>query len=666
MTQRRKQPPGRRITLDDIPEPTVTRRPGMRSHLREQAKPHYAMAGFTMVGGVVHAISTATGQPATVAMAVALIVVAVTLTVWRFRRRWRIALAAAAWLVWVAASGLDWTTFAAMTTTGCLLALGHLRDHRIPIPPEAKPEPEPVDTLSYPMLWARNNADGGALPETYLSNGQEIKTGLRYDLYLRPGRQSLGKAQNALAELRTGLRLLPTQDLILEQHPRLDESVISLTIVRQSKVLTAAQPWTGGTYDREAGTIAIGPYVDGEGVAVWLMHGDNRLFGGFFVGSTGSGKSRQLESLALGLVDAGAVVWFGDPQHGASSPFLARRADWFARDTKGIYSMLCAAHGVKRLRQMENNLNDWEGWTPEQGRRPLIIIIDECHSALAVAEIQALVAELAREGGKVGIALILASQVATLDAFGGSGHSEAVRSSVVAGNLVLMRTKSRNTKGVLPGVNIDPSAFPRVPGYGYLVDDTGKRRSAPCRGYYLDDEGRDAAADALAWPDLDPSSAGAAGRRYASRRQQEATDRAALAETIALLASGQDLDEDVVAPFTSPPRPAPVGSASGPLQVVHFPRWSEYAAAFNAPAASSSSASTTSSTDSGRRTAVDVVFDLVSQGVSGPKELRERSGYSAKAVENALNALKDAGRVSNPRHGVWEPAREVAGQGAAR
>lgn len=63
---------------------------------------------------------------------------------------------------------------------------------------------------------------------------------------------------------------------------------------------------------------------------------------------------------------------------------------------------------------------------------------------------------------------------------------------------------------------------------------------------------------------------------------------------------------------------------------------------------------------SGRPTAVRVVWDLVAAGVSAPGDLQAQSGYSETAVRNALRELADAGRVHNPRHGVWEPVRQEA------
>lgn len=54
---------------------------------------------------------------------------------------------------------------------------------------------------------------------------------------------------------------------------------------------------------------------------------------------------------------------------------------------------------------------------------------------------------------------------------------------------------------------------------------------------------------------------------------------------------------------------------------------------------------------------VDVVYDLIADGVTSPGELEARSGYSETRVRNALKQLADEGKVYRVRLGVWEPAR---------
>lgn len=623
----------------------------MRYRLSKQTRPHYLLAGLAAGGATLGQLAAVT-DPATVAGTVLAAGAAGTGARWLARRgkpgrpgsvrQLAAGLAATCWCGWVAAAGgIDWTATAVLAVGGYAAALGWWRRHRLPDPPETLPpvvvEDDPNDPA---LLWAEHigGKSGDALPGSSLSGAEPIPTGVRYLLHLVPGRQTLAAAQNALPKLRTGLRLRRDQDLILEPHPDTDESIIRLTIVRQSRVLQVAQPWPGPAYNPSTGNIVLGPYVDGEGSAEWLLASDNRLYGGFVVGSTGSGKSRLLEALALGAAGgAGTVVWFGDPQGGASSPFLAGHADWVARDPKGIAAMLEAARKLKRLRQVENAYHEWEGWTPSQPRRGLLLVIDESHGPMADEKMRAAATELAREGGKVGIALVLASQVPTLDAFGGS---EALRSNVCAGNVVLMRIKSKQAKSVLPGVDVDPSGFPRVPGYGFLVDDTGTRRSAPFRGFYLDDQTRDHAAAQVAWPELDTMGTKAVGGGYQHRREREQSDKEALGAALAALARGEDV------PALTAARPVLI-AAAGP-KVHPFPTWPP------ASATSSEQATAPEAGDgAGPRTAVEAVHELLAAGITSPKELRERSQYSEKSVENALQKLAERGQAQRVKHGVW-------------
>lgn len=619
--------------------------------LRAQAMPHYALAGLAASGTVAGWIGPAVATPGTAGATVA---AAGAAGAWMWaRRRGRQALlagiGAACWCGWTTAAGMSWDALAVLAVGGYAAALPWWRRHRLADPPEhTLPTVAEVDAMDPARLWAEHVAvSGGPLPDSWLTTPEPTKTGVRYELHTVPGKQTLATAQGVLPRLRSGLRLLRDQDLIVEAHPRLDESILSLTLVQRSPVLTTAQPWPGPgrVYDGEAGVIAAGPYVDGEGTAVWQLARDNRLYGGFAVGSTGSGKSRLLESIALGAAGAaGCVVWFGDPQGGASSPFLAAHADWVARDLDGIRHMLEAARRIKKLRQMENAYHDLEGWTPQQGRRGLLIIVDESHAAMAVDAIRDIATELAREGGKVGIALVLASQVPTLDAFGGS---DALRSNVTAGNLVLMRIKSKTAKNILAGVDVDPSAFPRVPGYGFLVDDTGTRRSAPFRGYYLDDDTRDEAAATVTWPELDQAAVAAAGEAYRQRRVQAVTDREELGRLLAALASGRD-------PELEMPAPVPA-TAPSPVPVPRFPSVPTIRPTVESTPAGTAVLDRPTAPPVAAPTAVEAVAELLAQGVTAPGEMQARSGYRETAVRQALRELAQQGRARRVRHGVWQP-----------
>lgn len=606
---------------------------GMIHRLRAQAVPHAVISGMAAGGTLAGALAGTTGSPGALGLAVAGLGAAGA-TAWVRRRGGglrglAVGVAGACWCGWVTAAGMSWDALATLAVGGYTAALPWWRRHRLSDPPETAPPPAPVqdpDATSPPRLWAQHIAcSGGPLPGTRLSGERRMRSGVRYALHLVPGRQTLARALAAVPELRTGLRLRPGQDLVLEPHPDADEATVQLTIVQRSPVLTQATPWPGGTYDAETGTIAIGPYVDGEGVACWRLHTPDSLWGGFIAGSIGSGKSRTMEAIALGLAEAGAAVWYADGQDGSSSPFLAERADWFTYGT-GILEMLQAAQRVKRLRQVENRMRRWAGWRPDQTRPGLVIIIDECHVPMADPQCQTIAAELAREGRKVGISLIMASQVATLDAFGGGPGADALRSSVCAGNMLIMRSLTRTTRHVLPGVDVDPTTFPDCPGYGYLIDYTRQRRSAPARSYFLADDAMEAAAEAVQWSELEQAAAGAAGKVYARRREAADTE-AELAELFAALAGGQ-------APAAIRPAPAPQEALPS------VPRFPAVPVLRLVPAG---------------RTAVDVVADLLAQGVSSTGDIRRRAGYGETAVREALATLAAQGRARRVRHGVWEP-----------
>lgn len=621
----------------------------MARRLRAQAIPHARVAGTAAVGAAGAGLGAVT-DPTTVGLALGLggaglagIAAAVRRRGWTGRQRvgW---VGAAGWCGWVAASGLSWPAAAVLAVGGYGGHLRHWRERRIPDPPAVAP-PEPArDVLDPVELWAEHvGCQGGALPGSTLSGERRIATGRRYLVHLKPGRQSLSSALTAVPQLRTGLRLYPWQDLAIERHPQTDEATVRMTLVERSPVLSTAQPWPGpeSVYDPDSGTVAIGPHTDGDGVARWRAVSPDSLWGGYITGSIGSGKSRTLESLALGLAAGGLVIWYADGQDGSSSPYLAEHADWSVIGTAGVRRMLEAAQRVKRARQLTNRIHRWTGWRPEQGRPGLVVIIDECHVPLADRQCQALAASLAREGRKAGVAVVLASQVATLDAFGGQQDADALRSSVCSGNVLLMKTMSRNTRTVLPGVNIDPTEFPSLPGYAHLVDYSGERRSAPCRSYHLDDATMEDAATRVTWTELETESAAAAGEDYARRGEDDGADAELAAELAALTGQGS-------APSAAPSSPAPAGPRTP--QVPEFPTFPSGAGGAGG-----------GDRDDGG-TAVEAVRAALAaaDGPLRPADLQHQTGYGQTRVRQAITELVDTGAVVKTGYGRYALATQDA------
>jgi hypothetical protein len=52
-------------------------------------------------------------------------------------------------------------------------------------------------------------------------------------------------------------------------------------------------------FNPETGLINLGPFSDGEGFATWKLFTKDSMWGGFICGSTGSGKSRTIESICM-------------------------------------------------------------------------------------------------------------------------------------------------------------------------------------------------------------------------------------------------------------------------------------------------------------------------------------------------------------------------------
>lgn len=514
--------------------------------LRPQLAPHAAVGVLVLAAAAARAAMHLSDADATIALSVAgtAFVVAVVAAVVagvrltdRHSRHRAVAFCtvAASWLSGVVVMGLSLNAVAILATLGYGLSLHWWRQRRIGAPTT---EPAPATTpQGYAARWWRYlGGRGGEWAGSRLESPEPIKTGVvRYVLRLVPGKHTYTKVMTNLELIRGVLGLTPEQDVIVERHPLLAAPNLLVTIVTASPV-KADQTWPGpNAFDPHTGRVALGPFVDGEGIAFWKAYTNNRLFGGYLCGITGTGKSRMIESIALSLAASHThptVIMYGDGQGGASSPLLRKYADLAATTYHEIHAMLAGLLLVGKLRQDENDVYELEGFTPTVDRPGIVAIIDECHKPLSKAEnpLLAAVTQLAastitREFGKVGIALILASQQSTLDAFGGAGNlADALRNNLLAGNGVLMRCKSANAKQVFR-VDVDPTQFPEMPGYAFLVDPEEGARSAPFRGYYVKDDQRTYWPERIAWRPLDDGAANTFGPAYLRRHERAAEAR---------------------------------------------------------------------------------------------------------------------------------------------
>jgi hypothetical protein len=458
---------------------------------------------------------------------------------------------AAGWLTYVAAAGLTWGAVATLTAVGGLLSLLYLRMHRIYGEAEVLVAEQRLDQSTlYIQRWQRNLAKGD-FEGSELTEPKEIGSGYRYTLRLVPGRQSVSKVLGGL-DLYGGLELENGQSVIVERHPILPAPQAQLTVVTQSTVVDD-QPWPGPerAFDPRNGSVNLGPFVDGEGIAQCCIYRKDGMFGGFLQGSPGSGKSRMVEIIAVACaasISHPTIVWFGCGQNGDSSRMLVRRADRVALTHETMLEMLTEAEKVMTVNGIENRKAGCNGFTPTTERPGLLLIIDEFHDFVDETKhrlanvIQEKMVNIARKGRKVGVALILATQEPKLGAFGNPKHADLLRSCLLNGFGILLRTLTNNAKQIFK-VEIDPTMFPAdQPGYAFLARPASEARSAPFRGFFVDDAALDQWSGQIIWHELPRRQANYAGSTYANRHlvaQKQSDEDEAL---LALLDSGM-LDE---------------------------------------------------------------------------------------------------------------------------
>lgn len=628
--------------------------------LRHQVAPWGATGALLLAAAASRATVHATGHEQAVAWTVAITAFVTAVVVAhatkrrlmprRLRHRFVAALyLGALWLATVTAAGLSWAAVTVLALGGSALSLLYWREHRIGAgqpPAAAQPATQPDQ---YVTRWDTNlGTSGKPLAGSTLGHRENIKAGYRYVLHLVPGTQTVGQVRAMVEPLRGGLHLLPGQDLIVETHPTLPAPTALLTIITRPAV-TKPQLWPGpdAGVNPATGSVFLGPFADGEGLAEWAVYRQDGMFGGYLQGGPGSGKSRMIESICMSLAASRThptIIWYADGQQGNSSPLLVNHADWAATQYPAILEMLRAAVRVMQINGVENRLGGRVGFTPTDQRPGLLVVIDEQHNVFDpaqnpdAAECRNLAATIAREGRKVGVADIGASQSPTLDAFGGAGNNaDVLRSSMLAGNGGILRSETDNAKRVF-GVDISPRQFPPLPGYAYLARPEADARSAPFRGYWVTDRMAQVWPSRIVWRSLPRRQANAAGEAYA-RRREVAAEQIAQDQLLLQLADAGTLD---LAAFGGPA----VGQTSAPAGgvVVHFDdvhppvrrveRFWLRARASLLP---------------GQRK----VLDAIRAGNTSPKQIIDATGYSESQVYNLLGDLTRLGVITKTKYGQY-------------
>jgi len=481
---------------------------------------------------------------------------------------------------------------------------------------------EPTDVDSVVARWGQYiGSNGGPLPESLLTEQEATKAGETYTVNLAPGKQTLSTALSVLDRISSGLDIA-VRNLVLESHPSESPSKLRLTVLRRSPIAKTVV-FDGPVV--ENGVISLGPYGDGDGSAPWRLWtpGDapheGSWWGGLVIGGMGIGKSRKLELISISAMATGfTVVWFIDPQGGASSPALRRHADWYT-DVDGSTMMLGALERIADWRGKENAAHEWIGFDPSPARPGILVMIDEAHEVFARDTERW--ATLARKSRKVGIGLGAFSQYPGLSTFAGS---EPLRSAIMGGNAAVMYAASRQNGQLMPGLTVDPLTLPKVPGFSYILASGSGGRTAPFRDRYV--------TDPAAWmakypqPPLDQVAARAAGAPYADRREKSAADMRNLKAQLEAMRNGSD---DALAS----------SAAAAPLVVVpEFP---------------SLQPSEPDAASKGLTGAHARVWDAIGAGELRYGELLDATGWSKSRLTAVLRDMVDAGHLVKEGHGRY-------------
>lgn len=632
---------------------------------RRQVAPHAITAGVLGAGVAAEAVAAAGSSPAGLSAILAGVgfplAAAVAQQTRRRRPRWARraligGLTAAGWLT-TAPFGVGLEQTALLVGVEYALAARWWQVNRpgYPNPDATTPATvdEPVSTAGQVIMDWREfvGSQGGPLPGSSLSLPAPTRHGYAFTLQLSRGKQTITGARNALDKISTGLEY-DVASLIVEAFPPDPATGKTPTSRCRLQVITDSPIRGDVMFDgprRRNGLLDIGPYADGNGEAPWRLYSEDSMWGGVIIGKTRSGKSRVAENLAISALSGGdTVIWFLDPQYGASSPALAKVADWCVSQD-GADDMLQAALAIGDARGRENSLERIQGFTPSPERPGLLIFVDECHRVFQDPAAAKQWAFIARELRKVGVVIVCLSQYIGLETFGGS---EPLRGGVMAGNAMCMKVNSANGQQLMAGLTVNPLFLPDIPGYGYTVgsEETGIR-TAPFRNRLVNKGDAEGWLEAQPRPPLDMLAQTAtliAGTAYRDRHAATEDGREESRAFVEALRGGH-LPAGVLVGSATKTHTAEVAGEMG--VVIQFPRGIT-PEDLQRPAYTSRPGTPAGVLTGSRKQ----VYDAVAAGATRPTEVEERVDLGPRRVADILKDLVESGHLIQPRYGRYQRA----------
>lgn len=578
-------------------------------------------------------------------------------------------LSSTVWLGLAATGGVTVPLFAALLL-GTLSASGrYWHTVRIPQPQAAlcsAPDRPALEQGSggeltrYVKAWDEHvHPMGGALPGALLELPERFEHGIAHQGQLARGKQDFGTLMYALPKIATALDV-PQENLVPDRD-RKRPSRFTLKVVLHSPIEESVL-FDGPRYDN--GKILLGPHADGLGDAFYRLYVPDGIRGGAIYGGSGIGKSRLIEVIALtAQACTPTVIFYIDGQDGNSSTALWENATWSGGPDYAS-AMLRSIESIQRYRQRYNKYHRLDGFTPTPEFPGILVIVDECHRIFNTKNAQRW-GYLAREGRKVGIGILAATQNPNSTSMGGE---EALRQSLQDGNCLLMRMRSHTASIVVPGIDIDLSRLPAMPGYAVPANSgsTDYGRNVPFRSRWLLTSANIEADPSLAgnltvhdWfartakTDLDVGSSKAAGGNFLDRHTIAEQIRAELEQEMQNPGLDVDFDDTDDEQDTS----AAAMERSSRSNVVAFPTVGE-------PARSSGEA------DIHDLTPGEVhVLMSIGEGRTTPAEWQDE--LSESGARKCRDSLMNRGLVERLGHGQYaltEPGRRFValGQGLAR
>ena len=380
---------------------------------------------------------------------------------------------------------------ALLALTWAPLAALWVRQYRWRPSPKEKTETAAADIVTWDRLTARRKWAG------QLTAPEDIPGGRKWQIELDGIETHIGQVMSEPRAIAAAWGKAQTEAYV-EPHPTGIESKGTLTILKAGTIQEVHE-WDGSGFG-EDGIARIGRFADGQPARIrcWVPRDGTRH--GLIAGCMGSGKSALLDLLVwLALTSPVPVVpVILDPQNGQSLPqwqdkvLYAAGVEECVRMVRGLNAGMMDRS--RRLASMTweddgHKVKGMEFFDARLTGLPVVMAItDEAPLLLSGGGNAKLSAEMIRlegEGGKLGrktgMSKWLVAQVPSLSELG----DQALRSMLVGGNVVCLRTGDRVSAGML-GLETDPSVLPKyfqdgepTAGLGYAV--SLDNRQAPFR-----------------------------------------------------------------------------------------------------------------------------------------------------------------------------------------